>query len=57
MCFFSVFTNKLGKREVTDFAINTKLFSVVKTKKLQKGLMILHDVTGEFSVSKCKVRE
>lgn len=57
MCLFSILTNKLGKREVTDFAINTKLFNGVKTKKLQKGLMILHDVTGEFSITKCKVRE
>lgn len=42
---------------MTEFAINTKLFNVVKEKELQKGFMILHDVTVQFSVSKCKVRE
>lgn len=43
---------------MTEFAINTKLFNVeFKKKELQKVFMMLHDVTIEFGICKCNLRE
>lgn len=56
MCFLNVFTDKLSKKGGDRVCYEQQTIQWSK-KELQKGSLILYDVTVQVRVSKCKVRE
>lgn len=51
-----VFTDKLGNKGDDRVCYERQIIQWSK-KELQKGFLMLHDVTVQARVSKCKVRE